>query len=69
MPDVVEIISSIIFGIIGMWAMNTARQNGDIRAFFLGLLLTAFPYFVPNAILSILVGLALTWALFFWKEA
>lgn len=52
-----KIVLGMIFGSIGMgYIVYGKKQQGGI-AFLSGFALVAYPYFVPNVVLGILIGL------------
>ena len=61
-------IANILFGIIGWYAFMYGWKNKNIRPSVIGLVLMFYPYFVSNTILTFAIGIALTAALFFWRE-
>ena len=62
------ILISVIFGIMGMYAFNVGRKDKNWRWLSIGVALMAYPYFVPNVILSLVIGCVLTAALYMWRE-
>ena len=63
-----NIIGGIVFGIIGWYAFMHGKREKSWRPMVIGIALMVYPYFVPNAIWAFIIGIALTAALFFWKE-
>jgi len=63
-----NIISGIIFSIIGWYAFIHGKREKSIRPMVIGIMLMVYPYFISNALLALAIGLALTAALFFWRE-
>ena len=63
-----NIFGGIIFGIIGWCAFSYGRKEKSWRPIAIGIALMVYPYFVPNTLLAFTIGIALTAALFFWKE-
>jgi len=62
------IISGIVFGIVGWYAFLHGKREKSWRPMAIGVALMVYPYFIPNAILSLVVGLGLCAALYFWRE-
>ena len=50
---------SLVFGSIGMGYFIYGKRQRRSMAFFSGILLCAYPYFIGNILLMILIGLAL----------
>lgn len=63
-----NIIGGIIFGIIGWYAFIHGKREKSMRPMVIGIALMVYPYFVPNTLLAFTIGIALTAALFFWRE-
>ena len=63
-----NILGGIVFGIIGWYAFIHGKKERNWRAMGLGVALMVYPYFISNTIVAFLTGIALTAALFFWKE-
>ena len=62
------IISWLIFGTIGFVACFYGWKQKEYKPLVIGLILSIYPYFVPNVFLSYAIGIALTAALYFWRE-
>lgn len=59
----------VIFGIIGFYAFNNGRKEKNYRHLILGIGLMAYPYFIlNNTLLIVVIGVGLTAAIFLWKE-
>lgn len=63
-----NLISGIIFGIVGWYAFLHGKREKNWRSMVIGISLMVYPYFVPNTTLAIAIGLALCAALYFWRE-
>jgi len=63
-----NIFGGIIFGIIGWYAFIHGKKEKNWRAMAIGIALMVYPYFVPNVILFFIIGIALTAALYFWRD-
>jgi len=61
-------IANFLFGIIGMCTFGYGWKEKKIRPIIIGIALMIYPYFVFNAILAFAIGIALTAALYFWRE-
>jgi hypothetical protein len=64
----VRIIGYILFGGIGFVAFSYGRKNMLFRPMIIGLALMLYPYFVPGTLGIYLIGIALTVALYFWRD-
>lgn len=60
-----NIILGLFFGIVGVSAWRYGKQTASARHMLLGIALIAYSYFVPNFLVSLLVGLGLS-ILLFW---
>jgi len=63
-----NIVSGIVFGIIGWFAFIHGKKEKSWRPMVIGIALMVYPYFVSNTVLAIIIGIALTAALYFWRE-
>ena len=61
-------IANILFNIIGWCALTYGWKQKSIRPSIIGLVLMVFPYFVSNTFLCFVIGIALTAALYYWRE-
>ena len=61
-------IANILFGIIGWYAFIHGKREKSARPMVIGIILMVYPYFVSNTILVFVIGIALTAALYFWRE-
>lgn len=61
-------IGSCIFGGIGFIAFVYGKKNSEYQPMLLGVGLMAYPYFVKNVWLMYGIGVALTAALYFWRD-
>ncbi|QNN22651.1 amino acid transport protein [Planctomycetales bacterium ZRK34] len=62
--DANVLLLSILFGSIGMGMLIYGRKQVEPRYIVAGVLLMAYPYFIPGALANLLVGVALTIAPF-----
>lgn len=58
----------IIFGAIGFIAFVYGKKNSQWRPMVIGVVLMVYPYFCSGILLLYCVGIALTAALYFWRE-
>ena len=63
-----NIIGGIIFSIIGWYAFIHGKREKSVRPMVIGVGLMVYPYFVANTLLFFVIGMALTAALYFWRE-
>lgn len=61
-------IANILFGIIGWYAFLHGKRERSWRPMAIGIVLMIYPYFVSNVFLTFAIGIALTAALYFWRE-
>ncbi len=63
-----KIVACTIFGAIGFAAFLYGKKNKFSRPMIIGGALMAYPYFISGTFFLYLVGVALTAALYFWRE-
>ncbi len=63
-----KIFAWIIFGLIGFAAFLYGKKSKSFRPMLIGLALMMYPYFISGTFFLYLVGIALTAALYFWRE-
>ncbi len=61
------ILASLIFGSIGTGAFIYGWKQKCLKPLVIGVLLSVYPYFVPNPIALWGIGVALTLGLFFFN--
>ena len=61
-------IANILFGIIGWCAFSYGWKQKSIRPSVIVIVLMVYPYFVTNTFWAFAIGIALTAALYFWRE-
>jgi hypothetical protein len=59
------IVLAVLFGLVGLAAFRYGKKNSEPKPLFIGIALMAYGYFVTNAWVSLVIGSALTLALFF----
>ncbi|MBU2101843.1 MAG: hypothetical protein ABH865_07940 [Candidatus Omnitrophota bacterium] len=64
----VKIFACIIFSTIGFAAFVYGKKNQSVRPMLIGTVLMVYPYFFSGALTLYLIGIALTAALYFWRE-
>jgi hypothetical protein len=62
------LFASMLFGSIGIGAFIYGKKNGSLRPLVLGIVLMVYPYFVSQLALLYGIGIALTAALFLFRE-
>ena len=63
-----KIFAWIIFGAIGLAACLYGKKNKLFRPMIIGAALMVYPYFISGTFFLYFVGIALTAALYFWRE-
>lgn len=63
-----NIIAGTIFGMIGLVAFMYGKKEKNYKPLGIGLVLMVYPYFISNTIMVYAVGIALTAALYFWRD-
>jgi hypothetical protein len=62
------LIGGILFSCIGFVAFVYGKRNTEFRPMLIGIGLMAYPYFLRGTLALYLVGIALTAALYFFRE-
>jgi hypothetical protein len=70
LPDftMAKILAYLIFGMIGLVAFGYGKKNKVMRPLIIGIALMVYPYFISGTFLLYFIGIALTAALYFWRE-
>jgi hypothetical protein len=68
MPTPAALFAALIFGIIGLAAFRYGKKSSQWQPMVLGMALLAYPYFFSDVRLLYGVGVALTVALFVFKD-
>jgi len=68
MPTGANLFASIFFGSIGMAAFVYGKKASAFRPIIIGILLMAYPYFLPETWEVVVVGTLLTAGLFMFRE-
>jgi len=63
-----KIFAYIIFGTIGFAVFLYGKRNQFLRPIIIGVALMTYPYFISGTFFLYLIGIALTAALYFWRE-
>ncbi|MBI4115591.1 MAG: hypothetical protein HY447_03340 [Candidatus Omnitrophica bacterium] len=63
-----NLIGGLVFGSIGVAAFIYGKKQASYKPMVIGILLTAFPYFVQNAALLYMIGILLVLALFLFRD-
>ncbi|MBF0385135.1 MAG: hypothetical protein HQL27_04620 [Candidatus Omnitrophica bacterium] len=66
--DIPKLIANILFGSIGFVAFVYGKKNGLWRKMALGALLIGYTFFISQTLFIYITGIALTSALYFWRE-
>ena len=65
---IANLIGWTLFGAIGFVAFVYGKRQSAIKTMLLGVTLMAYPYFVSNTLAMYVVGVALTAALFIFRD-
>ena len=63
-----NLFAGVIFGFIGLGAFIYGKKKALWRPMVIGIILTAYPYFISGTLPVYLIGIVLTTALYFWRE-
>ena len=63
-----NLIGGLIFGTIGFAAFMYGKKQSAFKPLGIGIALMVYPYFVPDTLLLYVIGIALTVALFIWRD-
>ena len=63
-----KIFAYILFGAIGLAAFIYGKKQKYWRPMVLGIALMGYPYLISGTLALYLIGIALTAALYFWRE-
>ncbi len=63
-----NIVVGLVFSGVGFVAFRYGKNQGKVNSMIVGGALMVYPYFTPNAVLTTVVGLALTALLFVWRD-
>ena len=66
--DTTALVIGFVFGGIGFVAFQYGRKMELVSPIVIGLVLMVYPWFVPGALWTLIVGLALTGALWVLRE-
>ena len=65
---IANLIGWTLFGAVGFVAFVYGKRQSAIKTMLLGVTLMAYPYFVSNTLAMYVVGIALTAALFIFRD-
>lgn len=63
-----NLMGSVIFGSIGLAAFIYGKKQSSFKPMVIGIVLMAYPYFVPNTIAVYGIGVLLTLALWIFRD-
>ena len=63
-----QLLWGLLFGSIGLGYFLYGKKQRSVVPLVCGIALMVYPYFVPNTLLAFAIGIALTAALYFWRE-
>ena len=61
------LLGGVVFGSVGLAYFVYGKKQGRVVPLLCGIGLIAFPYFIANAVLLVVVGLALSAAPYFFR--
>ena len=68
MPSPANLFAALLFGVIGLAAFLYGKKQAKIGPLVLGLLLMIYPYFISETWILYAIGVAMTGAIFFFRE-
>jgi len=68
LPTPGSLFVAIVFGAVGLAAFLHGRRVGSIKPVLIGVALMAYPYFVADTTLSIIIGLGLCFLLYLFRD-
>jgi hypothetical protein len=68
LPSPGVIFAAIVFGLIGGVAALMGWRQKKGRMLAIGIAMGIYPYFIDGLVLNWLIGIALTVALFVWRD-
>jgi hypothetical protein len=68
LPSPGVLFAVIVFGLIGSAAALIGWRQKKGRMLTIGIVMSMYPYFIDGLVLNWLIGLALTAALYFWRD-
>ncbi len=63
-----NLIGGTVFGLIGWFAFLHGKREKSWRPMVIGIVLMLYTFFVGNTWLVFIIGIALTAALYFWRD-
>ena len=63
-----NLIAGIVFGSIGFAAFIYGKKQSSFKAMMIAMALMVYPYFVSNTVWVTAIGIALTAALFIFRD-
>lgn len=68
LPTPGSLFAAILFGAIGMGAFVHGKRNGLAKSMIIGVALMAYPYFIADGWLVFLIGAALCYLLYLFRD-
>ena len=68
LPTPGSLFAAIVFGAVGLAAFVYGKRTGVMRPMLIGIALMVYPYFVAETTISVLIGLALCFLLYLFRE-
>jgi hypothetical protein len=63
-----KIFAWIIFGAVGFAVFMYGKKNSLLKPMIIGVALMVYPYFISGTFFLYTIGIALTAALYFWRD-
>ncbi len=63
-----KIIAYSLFSLIGIAAFMYGKKSQSMRPMIIGIALMGYPYFFSETLIIYIIGIALTAALYFWRD-
>ena len=63
-----NLIGGVIFGMIGLVAFMYGKKEKSPKPLVIGIILMAYPYFIPNTWAIYGIGISLSAVLCFWRD-
>ena len=68
LPTPNSLFGALLFGAIGMGAFVFGKRRGLAMPMIIGVALMAYPYFISNGTLVFIIGAALCYLLYLFRE-
>ena len=68
LPTPGSLFGAILFGAVGMGAFVFGKRRGLAKPMIIGVALMVYPYFISDGLLVFLIGAALCYLLYLFRE-